>query len=132
MMAQPSLSHASPVDAAAPSADPGGSSCLAFRKAGRIPELGGLRGLAIFLVILCHYIGIEGHRPAHSWPARIGNILTQGQTGVDLFFVLSGFLIGGILLSSRESARYYRTIYLRRFHRIIPIYYSGLLIFLVF
>jgi peptidoglycan/LPS O-acetylase OafA/YrhL len=95
----------------------------------RIPELDGLRGLAIFLVILCHYIGDPPHGAPHTWASRIGAVLAQGAAGVDLFFVLSGFLIGGILLNSRPSPRYYSTFYLRRFHRIIPLYYSWLILF---
>lgn len=95
----------------------------------RIPELDGLRGLAIFIVILCHYIGDTPHGARHTWPSRLGSFLGQGTVGVDLFFVLSGFLIGGILLGSKTSPRYYRTFYFRRFHRIIPIYYGYLTLF---
>jgi peptidoglycan/LPS O-acetylase OafA/YrhL len=95
----------------------------------RIPELDGLRGLAIFLVILYHYIGYPPHGTSHSMLSRMATILGQGGVGVDLFFILSGFLIGGILLNTRASPRYYKTFYLRRFHRIIPLYYAWILLF---
>jgi len=95
----------------------------------RIPELDGLRGIAIFLVILCHYIGGNPPGLRHSLTRRIAEVLGLGSIGVDLFFILSGFLIGGILLSSRSSPKYYKTFYLRRFFRIIPIYYLWLAIF---
>src|SRR3984885_27503 len=94
----------------------------------RIPELDGLRGLAIFLVLLCHYIYAWPYGTPHSWSSRIATLTEQGQTGVDLFFVLSGFLIGGILLNSRSSPSYYKTFYLRRFYRIIPLYYGWILL----
>jgi peptidoglycan/LPS O-acetylase OafA/YrhL len=95
----------------------------------RIPELDGLRGIAILLVILCHYVADGPSGPRHSLAARAGEIIGQGTVGVDLFFILSGFLIGGILLNSRSSQRYYSTFYLRRFFRIIPIYCSWLIVF---
>jgi peptidoglycan/LPS O-acetylase OafA/YrhL len=95
----------------------------------RIPELDGLRGVAIFLVILCHYIGGNPPGSRHSFIRRLAEVLGLGTIGVDLFFILSGFLIGGILLNSRSSPKYYRTFYLRRFFRIIPIYYLWLALF---
>ena len=98
----------------------------------RIPELDGLRGLAILLVIVCHYIADATHPPLGFVADHLITILDLGWSGVDLFFVLSGFLIGGILLSSRNSPDYFRTFYLRRVHRILPVYYSWILLYLVF
>ncbi|HMK23168.1 MAG TPA: acyltransferase [Terriglobales bacterium] len=93
----------------------------------RVPALDGLRGLAIALVLLRHAVfgvssveGIESHSPI------ISTLIACGQltwSGVDLFFVLSGFLIGGILLDVRNSPRYYETFYIRRAYRILPLYY---------
>jgi len=90
---------------------------------GRILELDGLRGLAIFLVVLSHYVANVPHGRSHSLVEMVGTALGLGASGVDLFFILSGFLIGGILLDSRQSPNYYQTFYLRRFHRIFPLYY---------
>jgi hypothetical protein len=74
----------------------------------RIPQLDGLRGVAIALVVLFHYINFA----VDSGAPRILNFLVRptnlGWSGVDLFFVLSGFLIGGILLDARESPNYFR------------------------
>jgi peptidoglycan/LPS O-acetylase OafA/YrhL len=95
----------------------------------RIPELDGLRGLAILLVIICHYVSNVPHGRSHTIASMVGTTLGLGGTGVDLFFILSGFLIGGILLDSKESNRYYQTFYLRRLHRIVPIYYLWIIFF---
>jgi peptidoglycan/LPS O-acetylase OafA/YrhL len=95
----------------------------------RIPELDGLRGLAIFLVIICHYLAGASHPPLGFVADHLITILDLGWSGVDLFFVLSGFLIGGILLDSRNSPNYFRTFYLRRVHRILPVYYSWILLY---
>jgi peptidoglycan/LPS O-acetylase OafA/YrhL len=97
----------------------------------RIPELDGLRGFAIFLVILDHYIAIVPHGQSHSLSSMAGNALGLGASGVDLFFILSGFLIGGILLDSKTSKHYYKTFYIRRFYRIIPLYYAWIILFAI-
>jgi peptidoglycan/LPS O-acetylase OafA/YrhL len=83
----------------------------------RIPELDGLRGLAILLVLFYHYV--------ESSPLLPRFISVAGRlswSGVDLFFVLSGFLIGGILLNARESPNYFKAFYVRRAYRILPVY----------
>jgi peptidoglycan/LPS O-acetylase OafA/YrhL len=97
----------------------------------RILELDGIRGAAIAMVIAWHYF--SGPAGANGFAA--GSLLAYLQagcrlawSGVDLFFVLSGFLIGGILLDSRDSPTYFRTFYTRRFFRIVPIYAAMLIV----
>ncbi len=96
---------------------------------GRVPELDGLRGLAILLVLLCHFVGNSDHTSLPLWLDRFCWVLRSGWMGVDLFFGLSGFLIGGILLDSRSSGNYFRRFYTRRVHRILPIYFLLMLLF---
>lgn len=95
----------------------------------RIPALDGLRGIAILLVLMRHGIfGLESSSPL------VNRLLTVGQltwSGVDLFFVLSGFLIGGILLDAQASSRYYTTFYARRAYRILPLYLGVTILFLL-
>lgn len=95
-----------------------------------MPELDVLRGLAILGVVFLHgfYWQYSGYHFGKT--ARIFLEVTQpGWLGVNLFFVLSGFLITGILLDSSGRSDYYRRFYTRRALRILPAYYS-LLIFL--
>jgi peptidoglycan/LPS O-acetylase OafA/YrhL len=100
------------------------------REAGRrIPELDGLRGIAIGMVLFFHYFQLP-------WITRPGSVFVYLQaaasltwSGVDLFFVLSGFLIGGILLDARASTNYFRVFYMRRFFRIVPVYAAILFAF---
>jgi peptidoglycan/LPS O-acetylase OafA/YrhL len=89
----------------------------------RMPQLDGLRGMAILLVILYHYVSTTAAAPRNGIVSFLQATFRMGWAGVDLFFVLSGFLIGGILLDAKDSTRYFKTFYLRRIHRIFPIYY---------
>jgi peptidoglycan/LPS O-acetylase OafA/YrhL len=102
-----------------------------FPSSGRIPELDGLRGLAILLVLVCHFIGNSDHTSLPVWLDRLCWVFRSGWTGVDLFFVLSGFLIGGILLDSRNSDHYFQRFYIRRVHRILPVYFLLMMVFAV-
>jgi peptidoglycan/LPS O-acetylase OafA/YrhL len=95
----------------------------------RIPELDGLRGVAILLVLSLHYVAESGGGEFGSALYRFKQLFRLGWSGVDLFFVLSGFLIGGILLQARDSENYFRIFYTRRVFRIFPIYYSWILLY---
>lgn len=89
---------------------------------GRIPELDGIRGLAIASVLAYHYFFLAFRFDPGSFPSYLAATGRLAWSGVDLFFVLSGFLIGGILLDARESSNYFKVFYTRRFLRIVPIY----------
>ncbi len=80
------------------------------------------------MVMIYHFWGY-GVGPGIAGKA-FSSVAEFGWAGVDLFFVLSGFLITGILWDSREQARYYRVFYARRLVRIFPLYYASLLLLL--
>ncbi len=87
----------------------------------RIKELDGLRGIAVLAVVSEHYVG---------WLPWAG--ARNGWLGVDLFFVLSGYLITSILIDLREKERYFSVFYARRALRIFPPYFLGLAVYLVY
>lgn len=97
----------------------------------RLPELDGLRGLAILLVLIGHYFAaISQPEPDTIWVNLI--IATRlTWTGVDLFFVLSGFLIGSNLLKYHRSNNFYQVFYFRRICRIFPLYYLFIILFFI-
>lgn len=97
---------------------------------GHIPALDGVRGLAILMVLLFHFVG--NTLPTTPVERVIVGVTNYGSYGVELFFVLSGFLITGILYDARHKPHYFRNFYMRRFLRIFPLYYGVLaLVFLV-
>jgi peptidoglycan/LPS O-acetylase OafA/YrhL len=85
----------------------------------RILELDGLRGIAVLAVLAHHYM---------SWLPITGS--GNGWLGVDLFFILSGFLITSILVKLRDKEHYFTTFYARRAFRIFPPYFLGILVYL--
>jgi peptidoglycan/LPS O-acetylase OafA/YrhL len=110
---------------------PGSASSEAPRgAAGHMVVLDGVRGVAIVMVLCVHFIG---DAPACSALGRaMVKLANYGIWGVDLFFVLSGFLITGLLYDSKRSAHYFRNFYVRRTLRIFPLYYGVLaLLFIV-
>ncbi len=96
------------------------------------PQLDGLRGIAVLIVVEYHYRIVP---TILAWASGrlsdyLGPLVTLGQTGVDLFFVLSGFLLGGILLDNKRASNYFIVFYARRICRIFPLYF--LLLMLLF
>lgn len=91
-------------------------------------ELDGVRGLAALLVIYAHLFLMW--MPASPAPVFwLRTVSGQAWTGVYLFFVLSGFLIGGVLLENRTAGNYFGVFYLRRALRILPVYFVLLGVF---
>jgi peptidoglycan/LPS O-acetylase OafA/YrhL len=97
---------------------------------GHLPVLDGIRGLAVLMVLLFHFIG--GEQPTNIFERIVIGVTSYGNYGVELFFVLSGFLITGILYDTRDTKHYFRNFFMRRVLRIFPLYYGVLfLVFLV-
>ncbi len=99
------------------------------------PAIDGLRGIAVLLVLWFHSsyfvtIGTEFNLEGFTYYYYILTII--GETGVDLFFVLSGFLITGILIDTANDKHVFKNFYIRRSLRIFPLYYTVLSIFLIY
>lgn len=111
-----------PLKSDAPAEAPGRQAA----RSGYIPALDGVRGIAICAVLFVHsytFITSTLPRAAADTIARVAEV---GAFGVDLFFVLSGFLITGILVDTRDSPHYFSNFYARRFLRLFPLYYAYL------
>lgn len=86
-----------------------------------IKSLDGWRGVAILLVFFFHYLPRTGHNP-------LSMLASVGWWGVDLFFVLSGFLITGILFDTRAASGFFKAFYVRRALRLFPVYCLAILV----
>lgn len=96
----------------------------------RISQLDGVRGVAVLLVLVWHSFPCLVNAEPGSPLAYASRLFSLTWSGVDLFFVLSGFLIAGILLDNRDAPNYFRAFYLRRVCRIFPLYFLILALFI--
>jgi peptidoglycan/LPS O-acetylase OafA/YrhL len=100
------------------------------QSAPRYHVLDGLRGLAAIGIVVVHYSsGASWRVPA---VATVERFYEMSPLCLDIFLILSGFLIGGILIRTRNKPDYFKTFYRRRLYRILPLYYSWIAIFFVF
>src|SRR5271170_2428278 len=86
----------------------------------RFPALDGIRALAVTMVFLDHY---GGGSHGGFVLQLLNRIRENGWAGVDLFFVLSGFLITGILFDTRNDSHFFKRFFARRSLRIFPVFY---------
>jgi len=128
-MVQESEASTVPVVRATAIADATPQRAVDPRIRGRMPALDGVRGLAILMVLFVHFFADTVATN------RFERVLTRvsgfGTYGVDLFFMLSGFLITGILVDSKGGGGYFRNFYARRAVRIFPLYYGILIVLIV-
>jgi len=100
----------------------------------RVPELDGIRAIAVWMVLLAHaFYGFPNAPGAlDRFPSPILQVISHGWLGVDLFFLLSGFLITGILFDTKNRPQYFRSFYVRRVLRIMPLYFACIAVWSVF
>ncbi len=92
-----------------------------MQKNGEWRELNGLRGVAVSIVMLHHFV--MALTASHSWERGLFTLLSAGWLGVEIFFVISGFLITKSLIETRDRAHHFRNFYVRRALRILPLYF---------
>ncbi len=90
-----------------------------------------MRGIAILAVMALHFVNNMIHTPESFVERAFHKATSYGSWGVDLFFVLSGFLITGILHDTKGGERYFRSFYMRRTLRIFPLYYGVLVLLMI-
>lgn len=97
----------------------------------RLLELDGLRGLAVLFVVVHHYFtGVMSPGDLPTWGLNIYAIAYPLLvSGVDLFFVISGYIVGGIVIDNIDKADFFRSFYIRRATRILPLYFGMLALF---
>ncbi len=100
-----------------------------LKLSGHVPALDGIRGLAVLMVLVFHFVGCVP--PVGGVERAIVSVTKYGSFGVELFFVLSGFLITGILYEFCHKPHYFRNFYARRTLRIFPLYYGVLCLFFI-
>ena len=91
-----------------------------------MPELDSVRGIAVLMVMCFHGMAPPASLALSAWGRMLFGVVQFGWTGVNLFFVLSGFLISGILLDSKNRPDYFSRFYYRRVLRILPALYTTL------
>jgi peptidoglycan/LPS O-acetylase OafA/YrhL len=99
-------------------------------RSGRQPALDGIRGLAIVWVVLYNTTNLLPPTQHGAWHL-LAYLVHPGWIGVQLFFALSGFLITGALLDTQHAKNYFRAFYARRALRILPLYYTVLIVLLI-
>lgn len=90
----------------------------------RIGSLDGLRGIAILSVVFVHWVVRPNRESIENVSLALYDLLDHTAYGVDAFFVVSGFLIGRILIAKSSEPGFLKTFYVRRFFRIIPLYFA--------
>lgn len=96
-----------------------------------IPALDGVRGVAIILVLICHLFWSNANPAGGVIIHLAAKFRAAGWVGVELFFVLSGFLITGILFDTLPDPHFFRNFYARRVLRIFPLYYGVFALLLI-